>query len=92
MKKYNIYFNDSVNDLAPLGTVDTLDEVRSFMDEELSGRMLVDDEHPCSDDVFATASVAQFEAYNGEPVILDEDEEVEDLKDPALTSPYFYTE
>ena len=52
---------------------------------------MVDDEHPCSDDVYESSRTAKYEVYDGDPIIIKEDGETESF-DPVYESGYFYTE
>ena len=52
---------------------------------------MVDDDHQCTEDVMSSSKTALYEVFNGEPVILDEDDEP-NLAEPIYRSDYFYTE
>ena len=89
-KKYVVYYNDEVNVPADVFTADTLEECKKWIDGQLEGMTPVDDEHPCSEKVFDSASTFFYEVYEGEPIVETEDGEAE-LKDAFYTSGHYYT-
>lgn len=83
---YKIYYVDNVNEPALLGSASNLDEAKAVADEEASGydRVLEGD----NIDVFASASTARIEVYEGEMVTIVDDGPR--LNDAAYVTPYFY--
>ena len=88
-KKYIVYYNDGVNEPADVFSADTVEECKDWIVEQLKGKTPVDDEHPCSEKVFDSASTFFYEVYEGEPIVENEDREAE-LKDACYTSDYYY--
>ena len=89
-KKYIVYYNDGVNEPADVFSADTAEECKSWIAEQLKGEIPVDDEHPCSEKVFDSASTFFYEVYEGEPIVETQDGESE-FKDACYTSGYYYT-
>lgn len=86
-----IYYNDGVNPSECVHTCTTLEEAKEWINHELKGYTMVDDDHQCTEDVMSSSKTALYEVFNGEPVILDEDDEP-NLAEPIYRSDYFYTE
>lgn len=77
---------------AEIQSVETLELAEEFVSDYLIGKTLVDEEHPCSDDVFYSSEVAYLEVYDEYDMFdYDEDGEPMGLKSPIFSSPYFYT-
>ena len=72
-------------------TCNTLEEAEEWINHELKGRTLVDEDHQCTEDVMSSSKTALYEVYDGEPFILDEDGEP-NLAEPFYVSVCFYTE
>ena len=87
---YKVYFNDDVNEAVELTTSATLESAKAYINDYLKGYTLVDDEHGCTDDIFASSAVAQLEVYDGGIIKTGEDGEPYPA-DPVYTSDYFYT-
>jgi hypothetical protein len=87
----NIYYNDGVNPSECVHTCSTLKDAKEWIIRELKEFTMVDDEHPCSDDVYESSHTAKYEVYDGDPIIIKEDGETESF-DPVYESCYFYTE
>lgn len=83
---YNVYYNDNVNEPVLLGTAYTLPEAQEIAKREAigHGRVLEGD----NVDVFASASTARIEVYEGEMVTIVDDEP--QLNDAVYATPYFY--
>lgn len=87
---YKVYFNDEVSESVELASFEKLAEAKDYINDYLKGKILVDDDHDCTDDVFCTSAVANLEIYEGDSVKLDEDgEPYPDM--PIYESDYFYT-
>ena len=85
-----IYFNDEVNPSECGFSTATLSSAKRWVKEQLNGKVLVDDNRPCSEDVFCSSKVARFEVYD-ESCTISEDFDF-DLWSPVYCSPYFYSE
>lgn len=83
---YNIYFNDNVNESNMIFAAKTLDEAKAWIESELKGHTLVDENNQCSDDVFGSSKVARLEVYDGDPIVDGE------FKDAVYVSEYFYND
>ena len=87
----NIYFNDGVQPGTWVRTCNTIREAKKWVKKQLKGFTMVDDNHPCSDDVIASSRTAEYMVFDGEPFTYDEDGEI-CLAEPIYESDYFYTE
>lgn len=86
----NIYYNDGVNPSECVHTCNTLEEAKEWISHELKGYTMVDADHPCTEDVMASSKTALYEAYDGEPIVIDNGQEI--FKEPLFETPYFYVE
>ena len=86
-----IYYNDGVNPTVCLHTCNTLEEAEEWINHELKGRTMVDDDHQCTEDVMTSSKTALYEVYDGEPIILNEVGEP-NFAEPLYVSDHFYTE
>ncbi len=87
---YKVYFNDNVNEAVELTTSATLEIAKDYINDYLKGYTLVDAEHGCTDNVFASSAVAQLEVYDGAPIKTGEDGNSYPAA-PVYTSDFFYT-
>ena len=85
-----IYYNDGVNCVC-VHTCSTLEEAKGWINEQLKGYTVVDDDHMCSDDVMESAKTALYEVYDGEPIIIKEHGEYS-FAELIYESDHFYTE
>lgn len=53
-------------------TCGTLEEAKGWINEQLKGYTMVDDEHMCSEDVMESAKTALYEVFDDEPIIISE--------------------
>ena len=86
-----IYYDDGVNPGVCLHTCSTLEEAKGWINEQLKGYTIVDDDHMCSEDVMESAKTALYEVYDKEPITIHEDG-VPYLAFPVYVSVSFYTE
>ena len=84
----NIYFDDGVQPSTCVRTCRTIEEAKEWISEQLKGYTMVDDIHPCSDDVIASPRTAKYRVFDGEPFV-DGGPYVGNL---IYESDYFYTE
>ena len=84
-----IYYDDGVNPGVCLHTCSTLEEAKGWINEQLKGYTMIDDDHMCSVDVLESAKTALYEVFNEEPLIINENGEPV-LEFPVYESPYFY--
>ena len=84
-----IYYIDKVNPSVCVHKCNTLKEAKKWISEQLKGRTMVDEEHPCSEDEFYSSATAYYEVYDGEPV--DYNKYVPYLNAPLFESDLFYT-
>lgn len=87
---YNIYFDDGVNEPSLIKQADSIGIAVEYAKTFASEHTLVDDDHPCSDDVLNSSKVASIEVYDGEIITMVEGEAK--LAEPLYTTPYFYVE
>ena len=83
---YQIFFNDNVNESSMIFTAKTLDDAKAWIKRELRGYTMVDENNPCSDDVFGSSKIACYEVYDGDPIVDGE------FKDAVYVSQYFYND
>lgn len=86
-----IYYDDGVNPGVFLHTCSTLEEAKGWINEQLKGRTMVDDDHQCTEDVLASAETALYVVFDGEPILLTEYNEP-GFEVPVYVSGLFYTE
>ena len=71
-------------------TCSTLEEAKGWINEQLKGYTMVDDDHMCSEDVMESAKAAFYEVFDGEPLIISEYGEP-GFEVPIYVSSLFYT-
>ena len=86
-----IYYDDGVNPGVCMHTCSTLKEAKGWINEQLKGYTVVDDDHMCSEDVMESAKTALYEVFDGEPIILNGYGEP-NFEVPVYVSDLFYTE
>lgn len=86
----NIYFVDGVQTCVCVHTCSTLAEAKNWVNKQLKGYTMVDADHPCTKDVFQSSKTALYLVFDGEPLIIGEDEEPT-IAEPIFKSDYFYT-
>ena len=86
-----IYYDDGVNPGVCLHTCSTLEEAKGWINEQLKGYTMVDDNHMCSEDVMESAKTAFYKVFGGEPLIINEYGETS-FEEPIYVSSLFYTE
>ena len=86
-----IYYDDGVNPGVCVHTCSTLEEAKGWINEQLKGYTVVDDDHMCSEDVMESAKTALYEVFDGEPIIINEYNEP-GFEVPVYVSDLFYTE
>ena len=94
-----IYFDDGVQPSTCVHTCSTIEEAKQWISKQLQGFTMVDDTHPCSDDVFSSSRTAVYVVFgeelymdlSGAPITIDEDG-IRYLTEPIFVSDYFYTE
>lgn len=67
-KKYTVYYNDEVNEVADVFSADTLEECKEWINEQLEGMTPVNEEYPCTDDVMYSSKTFFYEVYD-RPII-----------------------
>ena len=72
-------------------TCSTLEEAKGWINEQLKGYTVLDDDHMCSEEVMESAKTAYYEVYTGEPIIINEYGEP-GFEVPVYVSDLFYTE
>lgn len=86
-----IYYVDGVNPGVCLHTCSTLEEAKGWINEQLKGYTVVDDDHMCSEDVMESAKTVLYVVFDGEPLIINEYNEP-NFEVPVYVSDLFYTE
>ena len=81
---YDVYYCDDVNEPANLKTFLSQEAAEDYIWEEMRDVTKVDAEHPCTDDIFASSSVACYRVYMDESLY-------DEPQAPVYESYYFYT-
>lgn len=89
-KKYKVYYIDNVNEPALMFSADTQSECEKWIDKDIEGKTLVNNESPCTEDVFNSSKVFSYEVYEG-GMEVEIDGEME-LNNPCYTSDYYYAD
>lgn len=92
MKKYKVYYNDEVNEIAEVFSADTLEECKEWINKELEGMTPVDEEHPCTDDVMYSSKTFFYEVYDS-PIVENNGSEYESdwtYNEAVYTTDYYY--
>jgi hypothetical protein len=63
-KRYTVYYNDEVNEVADVFSADTLEECKEWINKELEGMTPVNEEYPCTDDVMYSSKTFFYEVYD----------------------------
>lgn len=90
MAKYSVYYNDGVNEAVEAFSEDTLEECKQWIDREVIGKIPVDDDHSCTDDVFYSSRTFLYEVYDRPIVETVDDEDI--FNEPVYSSGYYYAE
>lgn len=90
MKKFVVYYNDGVNEMCDMFQSDSIDECKQWIADDAKGRIMVDDDHGCSDDVFYSPKVFCYEVYEAPYMEIIDEEEV--FHDPVYVSDYYYAD
>ena len=85
-----IYYDDGVNPGVCLHTCSTLEEAKGWINEQLKGYTVVDEDHMCSEDVMESAKTAFYVVFAREPLIINENGEP-GFEVPIYVSDLFYT-
>lgn len=86
-----IYYDDGVNPGVCLRTCSTLEEAKGWINKQLKGYTMVDDDHMCSENVMESAKTALYEVFDEEPIIINEYGKP-DFEVPVYVSGLFFTE
>lgn len=91
-KKYIVYKNDEVNEIADMFSADTLEECKTWINSQLEGMIPVDEEHPCTDDVMYSSKTFFYEVYDRPIIETNGSEYASDwiYNDAVYTSDYYY--
>ena len=65
----NIYYNDGDQPSNCVRTCRTIEEAKEWISEQLKGYTMVDDNHPCTDDVIASSKTAEYMVFDCEPFV-----------------------
>lgn len=86
---YKVYYNDAVNEPSLLYTCEKLSSAFSYCAKYVNEKVLVDEEHNCSDDVFMSSAVAHLEIYDGALIKTDIQGNMS-ICNPIAYTEYFY--
>lgn len=86
-----IYFTTNNCSTDFIKEVATLEEAIEYISTETKESMKANEGHGCTDDVFNSSAVCQYEVYKDDIVTIDEEGD-EEFNDPIYTSDYFYTD
>lgn len=88
MKNFKVYYVTNVEN-TEMAAFNTLEEAKSYCAEETRGCEPVSDNDNRADDQNISFC---FEVYDGDPIVLDEDGDVVETKNPTYTTDWFYQE
>lgn len=91
MEKFNVYQNFNNSESVKLAEYGTLEEALAFVKEELTGYEILGKDNGCSEEVFASGKVGNFEIFEGSKILYDEDGYDYDIAEPVYESHFFYT-
>ena len=86
MKKYQIYYNNTV-EINNVAELDTLDEAKQYCTDNTKGYDEIGDKDNCWE---GRSNNLHYEVYDGEKEILDEDGDVVDFKEPVYMTKQYY--
>ena len=82
--KFKVYFNDNVNEMVLLQTFTNLSTAKTYSKKQI-GKLVLDSDNV---DVFADASTARIEVYQGDVLSILGGDPV--MNEPVFATPYFY--
>lgn len=91
-KKYIVYYNDEVNEVAEVFSAETLDDCKDWINMQLEGMIPVNDEYSCTDDVMFSSKTFFFAVYD-RPIVETNGSEYESdwiYNEAVYTSDYYY--
>lgn len=86
---YVVFFDDHVNGCAKLATFSDILSAKIYANEFACSHIVVDDEHPCSDDIFNSSEVCQCKVFVDGIMSVGEDMDTE-LVEPIYETVFFY--
>lgn len=89
-KKYTVYYNDEVNEVADVFSADTLEECKEWINEQLEGKTPVNEEHPCTDDVMYSSKTFFYKVYDRPMIETVNDEDI--FNEAVYTTDYYYAD
>lgn len=89
-KKYNVYYNDGVNEIANVFSADTLEACKAWINEQLECRTPVNEEYPCTDDVMYSSDTFFYEVYDRPIVETVDDEDI--FNEQIYSTDYYYAD
>lgn len=87
-KKYTVYYNDEVNEIADVFSADTLEECKEWINEQLVGKTLVDAQY--DENVVNTSKTFIYEVYDRPIIEIINDEEI--FNEAVYMTDYYYTD
>ena len=93
-KKYTVYYNDEVNEVAEVFSAETLDDCKDWIKEQLEGMIPVNEEYSCTDDVMFSSKTFFYAVFDRSIVDTNGTENESDWinNDAAYTSDYYYVD
>ena len=89
-KKYTVYYDDEVNEVADVFSADTLEECKEWINEQLEGKTPVNEEYPCTDDVMYSSKTFFYKVYDRPIIEIVNDEEI--FNEAVYMTDYYYTD
>lgn len=86
MKKYQIYYNNTV-EINNVAEFDTLDEAKQYCTDNTKWYDEIGDKDNCWE---GRSNNFHYEVYDGEKEILDEDGDIVDFKEPVYMTKQYY--
>ena len=93
-KKYTVYYNDEVNEVAEVFSAETLDDCKDWINMQLEGMTPVNDEYPCTDDVMFSSNTFFYAVFD-RPIVETNGNEYEPdfiYNEAVYSSDYYYVD
>lgn len=87
-KKYNVYYNDGVNEIVEVYAANTLDECKQWISDQLGKKEPVGEHEQRADLGVSFADTFLYDVYDRPIIEVVDDEDI--FNDPVYSSDYYY--
>lgn len=87
-KKYIVYYNEEVNEIADVFSADTLEECKEWINEQLKGKTPVNEQY--DENVVNTSKTFIYEVYDRPIIEIVNDEEI--FNEAVYETSHYYTD